>query len=686
MSGVPAGAAAKRTTLTSYYNSTPTASDTATNSANAYWNSSAPMVRNAVARTEIAGFSASEITYDDPSTTANPTLIKTWDSTKGALTTPLTAGANGNSISITTEYDPTYHVPISTTDANGIHTQINYGAINGYSGLYPTEVKSAFGTAVQQTVQTEYDFYTGLSKKVTFLGNTATENLVSETEYDAVGRPIKIKAAVGTPLEVWTQTFYDDVNRRVISKADVATKGDGARIATQFFDQLGRVRLTKTLEDAATQSATNETDGIKVQTRYLTTSGYTYQLSSNPYRASVSSIAGSEESMGWTRSKSWSTGIRSEVETFSGAALPAPWGSNTASTGVVTTDTDADRTLVTDQAGKQRISRTNGLGQLKEVWEIVPASDSSTVSVTFPGTAIAHGYRSAYNYDRYGNRNFDEANTTTLPKNCTQAGIPVVCETLRKAVNPSVSVSTNRVVSDQDGDTVDDYLFDPSGNMSRSAENNSLVYDAENKLIQVKNASNQTIGQYSYDGNGKRVKKFVPQTNETTIFVYDASGKLVAEYSTILSQSPQVSYLTNDILGSPRITTDRDGNVFSRRDFMPFGEDITSQESSQRTATLGYAADSVRKKFTGYERDEETDLDFAQARYYTRKLGRFVSVDPISISDGHKANPQRWNLYVYAVNCPTGVIDPDGKKPKTIDIFVVLSKQEEKDGEAPGSE
>ncbi|MBK7704488.1 MAG: hypothetical protein IPJ30_01625 [Acidobacteria bacterium] len=307
----------------------------------------------------------------------------------------------------------------------------------------------------------------------------------------------------------------------------------------------------------------------------------------------------------------------------------------------------------------------------------------ATENLTPNGGTSSQTWKQTFTYDRYGNRNFDEANTTTIPKNCTEGGVPVVCDSLRKAVNPSVSVSTNRVVSDQDGDTVDDYLFDPSGNMSRSAENNSLVYDAENKLIQVKNASNQTIGQYSYDGNGKRVKKFVPQTNETTIFVYDASGKLVAEYSTILSQSPQVSYLTNDILGSPRITTDRDGNVFSRRDFMPFGEDITSQESSQRTATLGYAADSVRKKFTGYERDEETDLDFAQARYYTRKLGRFVSVDPISISDGHKTNPQRWNLYVYAVNCPTGVIDPDGKKPKTIDIFVVMSKQEEKDGLAP---
>ena len=46
-----------------------------------------------------------------------------------------------------------------------------------------------------------------------------------------------------------------------------------------------------------------------------------------------------------------------------------------------------------------------------------------------------------------------------------------------------------------------------------------------------------------------------------TIFVYDASGKMVAEYSTIVeSQSAaKVSYLTTDHLGSPRILTDANG-------------------------------------------------------------------------------------------------------------------------------
>jgi len=83
--------------------------------------------------------------------------------------------------------------------------------------------------------------------------------------------------------------------RRIVVKSDLETKGDGKKVATQFYDQLGRVRLSKTLEDPATQSATNETDGIKVQTRYaydVPTDPYNsngaFTLTSNPYRAESS--------------------------------------------------------------------------------------------------------------------------------------------------------------------------------------------------------------------------------------------------------------------------------------------------------------------------------------------------------------------------------------------------------------
>ncbi|MCV4784081.1 hypothetical protein OFM36_32080, partial [Escherichia coli] len=61
-----------------------------------------------------------------------------------------------------------------------------------------------------------------------------------------------------------------------------------------------------------------------------------------------------------------------------------------------------------------------------------------------------------------------------------------------------------------------------------------------------------TIGVYEYDGDDRRVKKIVPGTGEVTVFVYDAGGKLVAEYSTQVAsaQDAKVAYLTADHLGS----------------------------------------------------------------------------------------------------------------------------------------
>ena len=129
----------------------------------------------------------------------------------------------------------------------------------------------------------------------------------------------------------------------------------------------------------------------------------------------------------------------------------------------------------------------------------------------------------------------------------------------------------------------------------------------------MRDANGVVIAKYSYDGEGKRVKKEVTATGETTVFVY-SSGKLVAEYSTAPPPaSPQVSYTTTDHLGSPRVITNALGQVTSRRDFLPFGEEITPNVGS-RTASLGYGtSDNIRQKFTGYQKDEETALDFAEA-------------------------------------------------------------------------
>ncbi|QQS33238.1 MAG: RHS repeat-associated core domain-containing protein [Acidobacteriota bacterium] len=262
-------------------------------------------------------------------------------------------------------------------------------------------------------------------------------------------------------------------------------------------------------------------------------------------------------------------------------------------------------------------------------------------------------WKQTFIFDRYGNRNFDESNTTTLPKSCMDGGNPVVCTADRKIFNPSVNQNNNRL------NTSEDYTYDSGGNTTNDPQGRLFKYDGENKQYEVRNSSNETIGQYFFDGNGKRVKKVVPSTEEVTVFVYDAMDKLVAEYSTQVEsvENAKVAYLTNDHLGSPRIKTDKNGAVISRNDYLPYGEDLYTAE---RTQTLGYSSDDIRQKFTGYERDDEIDLDFAQARYCNSGHGRFTSPDPI-LESAVRAEPQSWNRYVYVLNNPFRYIDPTGE-------------------------
>ena len=252
-------------------------------------------------------------------------------------------------------------------------------------------------------------------------------------------------------------------------------------------------------------------------------------------------------------------------------------------------------------------------------------------------------WKQTFDYDRFGNRRFDTANTTTLGS-CSQA----VC-------NPLINTSDNQIKKDQNNDQINEYDFDANGNLTKDATGKQFLYDAENHQKEVKDASNVTIGLYSYDGEGKRVKKI--SATEITIFVYNGGGTLVAEYSTAIAQTPQVSYLTADHLGSPRVITNQNGAVTTRKDYMAFGDETYT---AQRTSGLGYDNQSeTRKGYTGYEKDDESGLEFAQARYYNTTHGRFTSVDPLTASANVK-NPQTFNRYSYVLNSPYKYTDPLG--------------------------
>jgi RHS repeat-associated protein len=72
-----------------------------------------------------------------------------------------------------------------------------------------------------------------------------------------------------------------------------------------------------------------------------------------------------------------------------------------------------------------------------------------------------------------------------------------------------------------------------------------------------------------------------------------------------------------------------------------------------------YTPNANAQKFTGYEADSETGLNFAQARFQSPTQGRFTSADPFSGS-ATIGNPQTFNRYAYVGNNPVNFTDPLG--------------------------
>ena len=151
----------------------------------------------------------------------------------------------------------------------------------------------------------------------------------------------------------------------------------------------------------------------------------------------------------------------------------------------------------------------------------------------------------------------------------------------------------------------------------------------------------------------------------TTTYVYDALGRLAAEYS---SQSPAGTggtfFRTTDHLGSTRMVTRADQSIALCRDFFPFGEQIPASSiysGRDQAACYGTSSSTFPQQFTGQERDEESKLDYFGARYYRPLLGRFTSPDA-PLVDQFAENPQSWNLYGYVRNNPLSAIDPTGRE------------------------
>lgn len=234
----------------------------------------------------------------------------------------------------------------------------------------------------------------------------------------------------------------------------------------------------------------------------------------------------------------------------------------------------------------------------------------------------ALGYK--YDYDRYGNR---------LQQTPLNGGNPL-----------SAVYLNNRLVATG-------VIYDASGNMIQDG-NHTYAYDAEKRLISVDNGATAT---YTYSAAGLRVRSTIGATFND--FIHGISGRTVGvlgpggvllrqEIGGLATYSDAAYFHHRDWLGNLRAVTDQTGAIRKTCTNLPFGDALTCT-----------SAGITPMNFTGYMRDSETNLDFANARYYTSQFGRFMSRDPIG---GNVFRPQSQNAYAYVMNQALSAVDPTG--------------------------
>lgn len=202
--------------------------------------------------------------------------------------------------------------------------------------------------------------------------------------------------------------------------------------------------------------------------------------------------------------------------------------------------------------------------------------------------------------------------------------------------------------------------YDDAGNVliDQKFRNLKFQYDANNRQKQSSNLDDTGVVVSVYDAGGQRVATQAGGTL-TNVLVYDATGKLVAEYDSAPPASNGTQFVTADHQGSQRAITSSDGSVVSRHDYLPFGEDIPGNVGMRSTAQ-GYAqSDGVRQKHAGMENDDATDMSHTLWRQYDDLSARWTAPDPYGGSMT-VANPQSFNRYNYVENDPVNKVDPLG--------------------------
>ena len=207
------------------------------------------------------------------------------------------------------------------------------------------------------------------------------------------------------------------------------------------------------------------------------------------------------------------------------------------------------------------------------------------------------------------------------------------------------------------------YPYDAAGNMTHDGSH-SYTYDAENRLATVDAGATATLV-YDAEGHGVKRVSVAAATNTFTTMTETLGGNSSTEASTAPisvrteTSLPEYSrgttyFIHPDHLGSTRLVTAYPTpTVVECDDYYAYGE------ANVNVGTC-LAATITTYKFTGLERDFETNLDHTWFRQNSSTLGRWMTSDPAGLAAVDPTTPQSWNGYAYVLDSPATLVDPLG--------------------------
>lgn len=529
------------------------------------------------------------------------------------------------------------------TDARGVRTNFSFQISGNDDPLNRIQSRSydisgplQSGLTIHQTPTVSYEYMTTGDK--TRIKKVRTAGFLTEDyQYDGESRVNEYKQTVDyrEDYPMTTSYVYDTLDRvkEVTYPAQYGPLGGSRKIVKHTYDTASRL---ETLTYGTALSQTQHAGNIQYNAADQTTSIKIGEAGTNQVTEEYTFDPQTGLLINQTATKNGSTTLLNLSYEYNRLGST---GNLNGKTGHLTKIIDHSNTA------KNREYEFDAVGRLTKA----------------KGGPTGNLWYQQYSYDRYGNR------TSIVKDGVAADGSPIPMDGIP---NLAYDNTSNRI-------TTTGFVYDVAGNQIKApnALGESLLfeYDAANRIQIVKKESDgSSVQGFNYGSTNARLfsndytsgLKIYASVGGTTLGEYIEFSHTVPTWTKTYTYlgSRQLATITPngtggeyvefnhpDRLGT-KLQTNQVGGTSYEQNTLPFGTELNAESTLQNN----------NKRFTSYDRNNATGLDYAVNRTYDSKQGRFTQVDPIGMSAANIANPQTLNMYAYCGNDPINYVDPSG--------------------------